>query len=106
PQLATAPRELFEARPPLADFLVERAGPSAGTWRVQSDTEQSLMLPGLDARLRRAAWSAQVLAPRTNAVQRIESASGYGSLNDDLYEQARLHMPGTFRAVLGVRFAV
>ena len=64
------------------------------------------MLPGLDARLRRAAWSAQVLAPRTNAVQRIESASGYGSLNDDRYRLAQSAAPRVFRSVLGVRFTV
>ena len=64
------------------------------------------MLPGLDARLRRAAWSAQVLAPRTNAVQRIESVSGYGSLNDERYQLAQALAPAAFRAVLGVRFTV
>jgi len=105
-QLLTAPRELLESRPPLADLLVSRAGPSAGAWRIQSDTEQSLILPDLDARLRRAAWSAQVLAPRTNAVQRIESVSGYGSLNDELYLIAQWGAPQIFRAVLGARFVV
>ncbi len=105
-QLVTAPRELLESRPPLAELLVSRAGPSEGAWRIQSDTEQSLMLPGLDARLRRAAWSAQVLAPRTNAVHRIESVSGYGSLNDQLYLIAQWGAPQAFRAVLGVRFIV
>ena len=104
--LVTAPRELLESRPPLADLLTERAGPSEGAWRIESDTEQSLMLPGLDARLRRAAWSAQVLAPRTNAVQRIESASGYGSLNDERYRLAQALAPAAFRAVLGIRFTV
>ena len=104
--LVTAPRELLEARPPLADFLSARAGPSEGAWRIESDTEQSLVLPGLDARLRRAAWSAQALAPRTNAVQRIESASGYGSLNDDRYRLAQGAAPAVFRALLGVRFVV
>lgn len=105
-QLVTAPRELLEARPPLADLLVVRAGPSEGVWRIQSDTEQSLVLPGLDPRLRRAAWSAQVLAPRTNATQRIESVSGYGSLNDELYLTAQTGAPRAFRSVLGVRFIV
>jgi len=105
-QLVTAPRELLEARAPLADLLVARAGPSEGAWRIESDTEQSLVLPGLDARLRRAAWSAQVLAPRTNAVQRIESVSGYGSLEDERYRLAQSAAPGVFRAVLGVRFTV
>jgi hypothetical protein len=105
-QLVTAPRELLEARPPLAELLVQRAGPSEGAWRIESDTEQSLVLPGLDARLRRAAWSAQVLAPRTNAVQRIESVSGYGSLEDERYRLVQAAAPGVFRAVLGVRFTV
>ena len=104
--LVTAPRELLESRPPLADLLTERAGQSEGAWRIESDTEQSLMLPGLDARLRRAAWSAQALAPRTNAVQQIESAAGYGSLNDERYRLARALAPAAFRAVLGVRFIV
>jgi hypothetical protein len=104
--LVTAPRELLESRPPLADLLTQRAGPSEGAWRIESDTEQSLMLPGLDARMRRAAWSAQVLAPRTNAVQRIESVSGYGSLNDERYRLAQALAPAAFRAVLGVRFTV
>ena len=105
-QLVTAPRELLESRPPLADLLASRAGPSPSTWRIESDTDQSLVLPGLDARLRRAAWSAQVLAPRINAVQRIESASGYGSLNDEAYGLAQSAAPAVFRAVLGVRFRV
>jgi hypothetical protein len=104
--LVTAPRELLEARPPLADLLTQRAGPSEGSWRIESDTEQSLVLPGLDARLRRAAWSAQVLAPRSNAVQHIESVSGYGSLNDERYRLAQALAPAAFRAVLGVRFTV
>jgi hypothetical protein len=64
------------------------------------------VLPDLDARLRRAAWSAQVLAPRINAVHRIESVSGYGSLNDELYRIAQWGAPRAFRAVLGVRFVV
>lgn len=105
-QLITAPRELLEERPPLAEMLTQRAGPSEGAWRIESDTEQSLVLPGLDARLRRAAWSAQALAPRTNAVQRVESVSGYGSLNDDRYQLAQALAPAAFRAVLGVRFTV
>jgi hypothetical protein len=105
-QLVTAPRELLESRVPLVDLLEQRGGPSAGRWRIDSDTEQSLMLPGLDARLRRAAWSAQVLAPRTNAVQRIESAVGYGSLPDDVCENSRRRFPDLFHAVMGVRFAV
>jgi hypothetical protein len=105
-QLVTAPRELLESRPPLAELLTQRAGQSEGAWRIESDTEQSLVLPGLDARLRRAAWSAQALAPRTNAVQRIESVSGYGSLNDDRYLLAQARAPEAFRAVLGVRFVV
>src|SRR5207237_2949471 len=105
-QLVTAPRELLESRPPLADLLASRAGPSPSTWRIESDTDQSLVLPGLDARLRRAAWSAQVLAPRINAAQRIESASGYGSLNDEAYGLAQSAAPAVFRAVLGVRFRV
>ena len=106
-QLVTAPRELLESRPPLADLLTERGGSaSEGSWRIQSDTEQSLVLPGLDARLRRAAWSAQVLAPRTNAVHGIESVSGYGSLNDERYLIAQSAAPFAFRSVLGVRFVV
>jgi len=105
-QLVTAPRELLETRPPLAEMLTARAGPSAGSWRIESDTEQSLMLPGLDARLRRAAWSAQALAPRINAVHAIESASGYGSLNDEACLRAQAAVPAAVRAVLGVRFRV
>jgi hypothetical protein len=104
--LVTAPRELLESRPQLADLLTQRAGPSEGAWRIESDSEQSLMLPGLDARLRRAAWSAQALAPRVNAVHRIESVSGYGSLNDERYGLAQALAPAVFRAVLGVRFTV
>ena len=105
-QLVTAPRELVETRPPLAEMLLKRAGPSEGAWRIESDTEQSLMLPGLDARLRRAAWSAQALAPRVNAVHRVESASGYGSLNDEACVRAQAAAPAAIRAVLGVRFRV
>src|SRR5262249_13594247 len=62
--------------------------------------------PSRSARLRRAAWSAQVLAPRTNAAQRIESVSGYGSLNDQRYLIAQSAAPAVFRSLLGVRFVV
>jgi hypothetical protein len=105
-RLVTAPRELLESRPALADLLESRAGPSAGAWRIDSDTDRSLVLPGLDARLRRAAWSAQVLAPRTNAVQRIESIDDYGSLEDEACERAQAAAPEAIRTLLGARFVV
>jgi hypothetical protein len=41
-----------------------------------------------------------------NAVHRIESVSGYGSLNDERYRLAQALAPAAFRAVLGVRFTV
>ena len=102
----TMPVEVFSLKPPLAEALEARAGPSAGSWRVRSDLLVLYVTRKFDRRAARFVGAIEVLNPQVHQLAGIESVSQYTPLPDADYEAAMTRATAAFDERMGVRFEV
>ncbi len=104
--LLTAPVQLFYGPFSLADFLVRKAGPSPGRWRLFTNGSAPQMPTNavLGERLGGQEGVSQSLFPQFDTLAGIESASEYFSAPDRRYAKALAAAPYQIGLVLGIRF--
>jgi hypothetical protein len=104
--LLAAPVELFHGPFFLADFLVRKAGPSPGRWRLFTYSSAPQMPTNiiLGERLGGQEGVSQSLFAQFDALAGIESASEYFSAADVRYTKALAAAPYQIGLVLGIRF--
>jgi hypothetical protein len=107
-QLLVLPVDAIRDRAPLAAELLRRAGPSAGRWRLYTNTETTAvpMRASLGERVAGFVSTRRSLLPQFEVVERIEGASQYFTIGDESYGRALRLAPGPLFDALGVRFAL
>jgi hypothetical protein len=104
--LYTVPLEVLHAPLLLAEELKAAAGPSEGRWRIRGASDSLSVLGNFGLRVGLTLAAAQGLDPQYHTLAGVESASGYGVVNDRDYDIALSSAPSAAAALLGVRFDV